>query len=160
VLGHQRLTLAVAGGALVLTVLLYVLIPKGLLPEQDTGLITGVVQADQNIAFPQMEQRTKQVAEALRRSGVTGVSAFIGAGSMNPTLNQGQLSIVLKERSQRDGLDEILPRLQKAVAGIPGVALYLKPVQDVTLDTRVAATEYQYSLSDVDSATVATRPRA
>ncbi|KAG1274364.1 hypothetical protein G6F65_010507 [Rhizopus arrhizus] len=158
VLGHQRLTLAVAGGALVLTVLLYVLIPKGLLPEQDTGLITGVVQADQNIAFPQMEQRTKQVAEALRQDpDVPGVSAFIGAGSMNPTLNQGQLSIVLKERSQRDGLDEILPRLQKAVAGIPGVALYLKPVQDVTLDTRVAATEYQYSLSDVDSATVATQ---
>ena len=85
------------------------------------------------------------------------MSAFIGAGSMNPTLNQGQLSIVLKERSQRDGLEQILPRLQKAVAGIPGVALYLKPVQDVTLDTRVAATEYQYSLSDVDSATVATQ---
>ena len=96
---------------------------QGLLPEQDTGLITGVVQADQNIAFPQMEQRTRQVAEALRQDpDVTGVSAFIGAGSMNPTLNQGQLSIVLKERSQRDGLEQILPRLQKAVAGIPGVA--------------------------------------
>ncbi len=106
VLGHQRLTLAVAGGALVLTVLLYVLIPKGLLPEQDTGLITGVVQADQNIAFPQMEQRTRQVAEALRQDpDVTGVSAFIGAGSMNPTLNQGQLSIVLKERGERAGLE-------------------------------------------------------
>ena len=153
VLDHQPLTLAVAAGALVLTVVLYMVIPKGLLPEQDTGLITGVVQADQNIAFPQMEQRTKAVAEALRKDpAVTGVSAFIGAGSMNPTLNQGQLSIVLKERGDRDGLDEILPRLQKAVAGIPGVALYLKPVQDVTLDTRVAATEYQYSLSDVDSA--------
>ncbi|MGE8249498.1 MAG: efflux RND transporter permease subunit, partial [Stenotrophomonas bentonitica] len=156
VLDHQPLTLAVAAGALVLTVVLYIVIPKGLLPEQDTGLITGVVQADQNIAFPQMEQRTKAVAEALRSDpAVTGVSAFIGAGTMNPTLNQGQLSIVLKERGDRDGLDEILPRLQKAVAGIPGVALYLKPVQDVTLDTRVAATEYQYSLSDVDSAQVA-----
>ena len=100
----------------------------------------------------------QQVAEALRQDpDVTGVSAFIGAGSMNPTLNQGQLSIVLKERGERDGLDKILPRLQKAVAGIPGVALYLKPVQDVTLDTRVAATEYQYSLSDVDPATVATQ---
>jgi len=137
-------------------VVLYIVIPKGLLPEQDTGLITGVVQADQNIAFPQMEQRTKAVAEALRSDpAVTGVAAFIGAGSMNPTLNQGQLSIVLKERGDRDGLEDILPRLQKAVAGIPGVALYLKPVQDVTLDTRVAATEYQYSLSDVDSAQVA-----
>ncbi|WP_369942628.1 efflux RND transporter permease subunit [Xanthomonas medicagonis] len=158
VLGHQKLTLLVALATMVLTVLLYVVIPKGLLPEQDTGLITGVVQADQNVAFPQMEQRTQAVAEALRRDpAVTGVAAFIGAGSMNPTLNQGQLSIVLKPRGDREGLDEVLPRLQKVVAGLPGVALYLKPVQDVTLDTRVAATEYQYSLSDVDSAELATQ---
>ncbi|WP_305806588.1 efflux RND transporter permease subunit [Stenotrophomonas sp. YIM B06876] len=158
VLLHQRTTLIVAAAAVVLTVLLYIVIPKGLLPEQDTGLITGVVQADQNIAFPQMEQRTRAVAEALRRDeAVTGVAAFIGAGSMNPTLNQGQLSIVLKTRGDRDGLDKILPRLQAAVKDIPGVALYLKPVQDVTLDTRVAATEYQYSLSDVDSAELATQ---
>ncbi|QQP97141.1 efflux RND transporter permease subunit [Lysobacter enzymogenes] len=156
VLARQALTLAVAAAAVALTVVLYIAIPKGLLPEQDTGLITGVVQADQSVAFPQMQQRTLAVAEALRHDpAVTGVSAFIGAGSMNPTLNQGQLSIVLKTRGDRDGLDEILPRLQKAAAGIPGVALYLKPVQDVTLDTRVAATEYQYSLSGVDAAQVA-----
>ncbi|WP_042816925.1 efflux RND transporter permease subunit, partial [Xanthomonas citri] len=142
VLAHQPLTLAVAIGAVALTVVLYVAIPKGLLPEQDTGLITGVVQADQNVAFPQMEQRTQAVAAALRKDpAVTGVAAFIGAGTMNPTLNQGQLSIVLKTRGDREGLDEVLPRLQNAVAGIPGVALFLKPVQDVTLDTRVGATE-------------------
>jgi multidrug efflux pump len=158
VLGHQPLTLAIALATMVLTVVLYVVIPKGLLPEQDTGLITGVVQADQNVAFPQMQQRTEAVAAALRKDpAVTGVAAFIGAGSMNPTLNQGQLSIVLKTRADRDGLDEVLPRLQQAVAGLPGVALYLKPVQDVTLDTRVAATEYQYSLSDVDNAELATQ---
>ncbi|MFC3658047.1 MMPL family transporter [Xanthomonas hyacinthi] len=158
VLGHQPLTLAIALATMVLTVVLYVVIPKGLLPEQDTGLITGVVQADQNVAFPQMQQRTEAVAAALRKDpAVTGVAAFIGAGSMNPTLNQGQLSIVLKTRTDRDGLDAVLPRLQKAVAGLPGVALSLKPVQDVTLDTRVAATEYQYSLSDVDSAELATQ---
>jgi multidrug efflux pump len=156
VLDHQRLTMLVAGAAVVLTVFLYIIIPKGLLPEQDTGLITGVVQADDNIAFPQMEDRTKAVAEALRKDpAVAGVAAFIGAGTINPTLNQGQLSIVLKDRGDRDGLDELLPRLQQAVAGIPGVALYLKPVQDVTLDSRVAATEYQYSLSDVNSAELA-----
>jgi len=158
VLAHQPLTLAIALATMVLTVVLYVVIPKGLLPEQDTGLITGVVQADQNVAFPQMQQRTQAVAEALRKDpAVTGVAAFIGAGSMNPTLNQGQLSIVLKPRGDRDSLEDVLPRLQKAVAGLPGVALYLKPVQDVTLDTRVAATEYQYSLSDVDSAELATQ---
>ncbi|MEY2117070.1 MULTISPECIES: efflux RND transporter permease subunit [Rhodanobacter] len=156
VLDHQRLTMLVAGAAVVLTVFLYIVIPKGLLPEQDTGLITGVVQADDNIAFPQMEDRTKAVAEALRKDpAVAGVAAFIGAGTINPTLNQGQLSIVLKDRGDRDGLDELLPRLQHAVAGIPGVALYLKPVQDVTLDSRVAATEYQYSLSAVKSSELA-----
>ncbi|WP_267225369.1 efflux RND transporter permease subunit [Dyella silvae] len=153
VLDHQRFTMLVAGATIVVTIFLYIVIPKGLLPEQDTGLVTGVVQADQNVAFPQMEQRTKAVAEALRRDkAVTGVAAFIGAGSINPTLNQGQLSIVLKDRGDRDGLDEVLARLQKEAADIPGVALYLKPVQDVTLDTRVSATEYQYSMSDVNSA--------
>ncbi|AGG90804.1 efflux RND transporter permease subunit [Rhodanobacter denitrificans] len=156
VLDHQRLTMLVAGAAVVLTVFLYIVIPKGLLPEQDTGLITGVVQADDNIAFPQMEDRTKAVAEALRKDpAVAGVAAFIGAGTINPTLNQGQLSIVLKDRGDRAGLDALLPRLQHAVAGIPGVALYLKPVQDVTLDSRVAATEYQYSLSAVKSSELA-----
>ncbi|MEW5834641.1 MAG: efflux RND transporter permease subunit [Pseudomonadota bacterium] len=152
VLGHQRLTILVATVTIVITVLLYIAIPKGLLPEQDTGLITGVVQADENIAFPQMEARTKAVADALRKNpAVSGVAAFIGAGSINPTLNQGQLSIVLKDRSDRDGLNKVLPSLQAAVANIPGVALYLKPVQDVTLDSRVSATEYQYSLSDVNA---------
>ncbi|TBR36208.1 MULTISPECIES: efflux RND transporter permease subunit [Dyella] len=152
VLDHQRFTLTVAAITVVFTVFLYIVIPKGLLPEQDTGLITGVVQADQNVAFPQMEQRTQAVANALRQDpAVSGVAAFIGAGSINPTLNQGQLSIVLKDRGDREGLDTIMPRLQNAVAQIPGVALYLKPVQDVTLDTRVAATEYQYSLSAVNS---------
>ena len=153
VLGHQRFTMLIAAAAVVLTVFLYIVIPKGLLPEQDTGLVTGVVQADQNVAFPQMEVRTKAVADALRRDkAVTGVAAFIGAGSINPTLNQGQLSIVLKDRGDRDGLDKVLARLQKEAAGIPGVALYLKPVQDVTLDSRVSATEYQYSMSDVNAA--------
>ena len=156
VLDHQRLTMLVAGAAVVLTVFLYIAIPKGLLPEQDTGLITGVVQADDNIAFPAMEQRTKAVAEALRKDpAVAGVAAFIGAGTINPTLNQGQLSIVLKDRGDRDGLDQLLPRLQQSVADIPGVALYLKPVQDVTLDSTVSATEYQYALSQVDSAELA-----
>src|SRR5690606_4392010 len=156
VLDHQRVTMLVAGVAVLLTVFLYIVIPKGLLPEQDTGLITGVVQADDNIAFPQMEERTKAVAEALRKDpAVEGVAAFIGAGTINPTLNQGRLSIVLQTRGDRDGLDKLLPRLQHSVAGIPGVALYLKPVQDVTLDSRVGATEYQYTLSDVNSVELA-----
>ncbi|MGA9422961.1 MAG: efflux RND transporter permease subunit, partial [Rhodanobacteraceae bacterium] len=151
ILAHQRLTMLVASFSVLLTVLLYIAIPKGLLPEQDTGLVTGVVQADDNIAFPAMEQRTKAVADAIRKDpAVAGVASFIGAGSINPTLNQGQLSIVLKDRGSRGGLDQVLPRLQNAVADVPGVALYLKPVQDITLDSHVAATEYQYALSDVN----------
>ena len=156
VLDHRKLMILVAFATVVVTVLLYITIPKGLLPEQDTGMITGVVEADQNVAFPAMEQRTRAVADALRKDpAVAGVAAFIGAGTINPTLNQGQLSIVLKERSQRDGLDKILPRLQHEVANIPGVALYLKPVQDVTLDSTVSATEYQYALSDTNSTELA-----
>ncbi|MDQ6647570.1 MAG: efflux RND transporter permease subunit, partial [Pseudomonadota bacterium] len=156
VLDHRPLTMLVAASAVVLTVFLYIVIPKGLLPEQDTGLITGVVQADDNVAFAQMELRTKAVADALRKDpDVAGVAAFIGAGTINPTLNQGQLSIVLKGRGDRDGLDKLLPRLQHAVGNIPGVALYLKPVQDVTLDSRVSATEYQYSMSEVNSVELA-----
>ncbi|NII11256.1 efflux RND transporter permease subunit [Oleiagrimonas sp. C23AA] len=152
VLEHRPLTMLVAAITLAVTILLYVAIPKGLLPEQDTGMITGVVQADDNIAFPAMEQRMKQVAAALRKDpAVAGVASFIGAGSINPTLNQGQLSIVLKDRGDRGSLDEILPHLQNDAAGIPGVALYLKPVQDITLDTQVSATEYQFAMSDVNS---------
>jgi multidrug efflux pump len=156
VLARQPLMLGVATVTVVVTIALYILIPKGLLPEQDTGLVTGVVQADQNIAFPAMEERTKAVAEALRAvPDVAGIAAFIGAGSINPTLNQGQLSIVLKPRSERGSLDRVVARLQNAVAHVPGVALYLKPVQDVALDTRVASSEYQYALSDVNAAELA-----
>ncbi|RUL64486.1 acriflavine resistance protein B [Dyella dinghuensis] len=152
VLDHQQLMILVAFVAIGVTIFLYIVIPKGLLPEQDTGLVTGVVQADQNVAFPQMEARTKAVADALQKDpNVAGIAAFIGAGSINPTLNQGQLSIVLKDRSKRGSLDDVVQSLQNDAANIPGVALYLKPVQDVTLDTRVAATEYQYSMSDVNS---------
>ncbi|MET0225851.1 MAG: efflux RND transporter permease subunit, partial [Dokdonella sp.] len=157
VLARQPLMLIVATITLIVTIALYIVIPKGLLPEQDTGLVTGVVQADQNIAFPAMEERTKAVAEALRQvPGVAGVAAFVGAGSINPTLNQGQLSIVLKSRGERGGLDMVLPKLQRAAAQIAGIALYLKPVQDVALDTRVAPTEYQYALSEVNSKELAT----
>ena len=153
VLAHPRATLGVAAGAVALTVVLYVAIPKGLLPDQDTGLVTAVVQADHTVAFEQMQQRTIAVAQALRKDpAVTGVAAFIGAGTLNPTLNQAQLSIVLADRGQRENVAKILPRLQEAAAGIPGVSLALKPVQDITLDTRVASTEYQFVLSDVDSA--------
>ncbi|MBN8728264.1 MAG: efflux RND transporter permease subunit [Xanthomonadales bacterium] len=153
VFAHQPLTMLIATGAIVLTVLLYIAIPKSLLPEQDTGLITAVVQADQNIAFEAMRERTGKLAEVLRRDpAVAGVAAFVGAGAINPTLSQGQISLVLEPRGERDGLEAVVDRLNRAAAAVPGIALYLKPVQDVTLDTRVSATEYQYALESVDGA--------
>ncbi|MES2405159.1 MAG: efflux RND transporter permease subunit [Pseudomonadota bacterium] len=151
VLVHRRTTMLVAAASVAVTVLLYAVIPKDLLPEQDTGLITGVVQADNDIAFPAMSRSTQAVTAALRKDpAIAGVAAFIGAGSINPTLNQGQVSIVLKPRGQRGSLDAVVASLQKDVAGIPGVELFLKPVQDITLDTTVAPTEYQYAISEVD----------
>ena len=151
VLAHRRTTILIAAASVAVTVLLYVVIPKDLLPEQDTGLITGVVQADSDIAFPAMERHIQAVTAALRRNpAVAGVASFAGAGAINPTLNQGQVSIVLKPRGERGGLDDVLTDLQRDVAGVPGVELFLKPVQDITLDTTVAPTEYQYALSEID----------
>ena len=153
VLDHQRTLMAVFGLSLAITVLLYAVIPKSLLPEQDTGLITGVVVADQSIAFPAMERRMQDVMAALRRDpDVAGVAGFVGIGDTNPTLNQGQISIVLTPSAERGSLVTILSRLQTASRDVPGIQLFLKPVQDVTLDTRVAATQYQYVLRSLDQA--------
>ena len=152
VLVHRRTTMLVAAASVAVTLLLYVTIPKDLLPEQDTGLITGVVQADSDVAFEAMARNTQAVMAALRRDpAVAGVAGFIGAGAINPTLNQGQVSIVLKPRGERGNLDQVVASLQHDVADIPGVELFLKPVQDITLDTTVAPTEYQYAISEVNS---------
>jgi multidrug efflux pump len=98
-----------------------------------------------------MERHIQAVTAALRRNpAVAGVASLAGAGAINPTLNQGQVSIVLKPRGERGGLDDVLADLQHDVAGVPGVELFLKPVQDITLDTTVAPTEYQYALSEID----------
>ena len=154
---HQRTIMGVFALSVAVTVFLYIVIPKSLLPEQDTGLITGVVQADPSIAFPSMERRMQTVMAALRRDPeVAGVAGFVGIGDTNPTLNQGQLSIVLTSRAERSSLASIVARLQRSAADVPGVALYLKPVQDVTLDTRVAATQYQYVLRSLDASTLDT----
>jgi multidrug efflux pump len=152
VLVHRRTTIMVAAASVAVTVLLYVVIPKDLLPEQDTGLITGVIQADSDIAFPAMAQHTQAVTAALRADpAVAGVAAFIGAGTINPTLNQGQVSIVLKPRGERGSLEDVVASLHQDVAHVPGVELFLKPVQDITLDTTVAPTEYQYAVSEVSA---------
>ncbi|MDU6411309.1 MAG: MdtB/MuxB family multidrug efflux RND transporter permease subunit [Yersiniaceae bacterium] len=148
VLGHPWLTLGVAISTLLLTALLYLLIPKGFFPVQDNGLIQGTLEAPQSVSFSSMATRQQQVAAILLRDpAVTGLTSFVGVDGTNATLNTGRLQITLKPLAERDDrVEAIIPRLQQAVAGVPGVRLYLQPVQDLTIDTQVNRTQYQFTL--------------
>jgi len=156
VLRHQFLTLMVAVATLILTIWLYVVIPKGLLPLQDTGLILGVTDANQSISFRAMVDRQRAVAERVRKDpDVLNVASFVGGGTVNPTVNTGRIYIALKPRDERAGVDEIIERLRKSVADVPGITLSMQAVQDVQIDTRVARTQYQYTLQDFDEVELA-----
>ena len=154
VLRHQLFTLLVAVGTLIGTIWLYILIPKGLLPQQDTGVIIGVTDAAQNISFQAMLARQRTVAEVVRRDpDVQSVASFVGAGSVNPTINTGRLTIVLKPRSQRhSNAEEIITRLREKTANLEGISLFTQAVQDLQLDSRVSRTQYQYVLQAADPA--------
>ncbi len=152
VMQRQFATLMVATATLALTIFLYIVIPKGLIPQQDTGVITGVTEADQSISFTAMVARSHALADVVSKDpDVQSVSAFVGAGTVNATLNTGRLSIVLKSRDQRhSSAQEIIDRLKPAVADVQGISLYLQPVQDLQIDSRVSRTQYQYVLQDTD----------
>ncbi len=157
VLAHQRFTLFVAIATLVLTVWMYLIIPKGLLPQQDTGLIIGVTDAEQSISFTGMASRQKAIAEIVQRDpDVVNVASFVGAGTVNATVNTGKLYIALKPRDRRkEGADEIIARLREATRNVPGITLSMQAVQDVQIDSRVSRTQYQYTLQDADEAELA-----
>jgi len=157
VLSHQRLTLLVALATLVVTVLLYIVIPKGLIPLQDTGVIIGVTEADQSISFTAMLDLQRRLADVVRRDAdVQSVSTFVGAGTLNPTLNTGRLTIVLKPREQRhSSMAAIIERLRGASAKVHDISLYMQPVQDLQIDSHVSRTQYQYVLQDSDGAELA-----
>jgi len=150
VMQRQFATLMVAIATLAATVMLYIVVPKGLIPEQDTGIITGVTEAAQSISFQSMLQRQRALSDLLRDDpDVQGISGFVGAGTVNPTLNTGRLSIVLKPREKRtSSLNEITQRLKARSQAIPGLTLYLQPVQDLQIDSHVSRTQYQYVLQD------------
>ena len=152
VLDRQAATLAVAVLTLALTVALYVAVPKGFFPVQDTGVIQGVSEAEQSISFPAMAERQQALArEILKDPAVESLSSFIGVDGVNPTLNTGRLLINLKPRSQRDAdASGVIRRLQSRVAQMPGITLYMQPVQDLTIEDRVSRTQYQFSLEDAD----------
>jgi hydrophobe/amphiphile efflux-1 (HAE1) family protein len=157
VLAHQPLTLAVAIATLAATLVLYGVTPKGLLPEQDTGLIIGVTDAAQNISFRAMAAHQRQVAAiVLQDPDVASVSSFVGTGTINATLNTGRLSINLKPRDRRKAsASEIISRLRDRMRNVEGIDLYMQAVQDLQIDSRVSRTQYQYILEDSDGAELA-----
>ncbi|MEQ9892649.1 MdtB/MuxB family multidrug efflux RND transporter permease subunit [Pectobacterium aroidearum] len=148
VLNHPWLTLSVALGTLLLTVLLYIWIPKGFFPIQDNGIIQGTVQAPQTVSFSNMADRQQRVASIIMKDpAVESVSSFIGVDGTNAALNSGRLQINLKPLSERsERIPEVISRLQQQTAQIPGIQLYLQPVQDLTIDTQISRTQYQFTL--------------
>jgi multidrug efflux pump len=152
VLRYQTFTLLVAVATLILTIVLYIFIPKGFFPVQDTGVIQGISQASQSISFDAMSQKQQELAKIiLKDPAVESLSSFIGADGINTTLNSGRISINLKPINQRVGASDVIRRLQQNLAQVHGMHLYMQPVQDITVDDRVSRTQYQYTLEDPDT---------
>jgi multidrug efflux pump len=152
VLRYQNTTLLVAVATLVLTVFLYIFIPKGFFPTQDTGVIQGISQAPQSISFDAMAKEQQELAAViLKDPAVESLSSFIGADGINTTLNSGRIEINLKPIEQRSlSAADVIRRLQKNLDQVQGIHLYMQPVQNITVDDRVTRTQYQYTLEDPD----------
>jgi multidrug efflux pump len=152
VLRFRTTTLLVTVATLVGTILLYIYVPKGFFPVQDTGVILGVSEGAQNISFAAMAQRQQELATViLKDSAVESLSSFIGIDGTNTTLNSGRIQINLKPLAQRKiSASDVIRRLQPEIAKIDGISLFLQPVQDLTVEDRVSRTQFQYSLEDVD----------
>ena len=152
VLDHQGLTLLVAAATLALTVFLYIVIPKGFFPVQDTGLIQGITEAPPSVSFAAMSERQQALAAALLKDkDVVSLSSFIGVDGTNATLNSGRMLINLRPRDERTTTaSDIIRRLQREVAGVGGITLYMQPVQDLTIDATVSRTQYQFVLEDAN----------
>jgi multidrug efflux pump subunit AcrB len=156
VFAHQRFILIIAIITLVATILLYIVVPKGLLPQQDTGVIVGVTDAAENISFKAMLQRVHAVSDIVRRDpDVASVSASVGAGTVNATINTARLYIVLKPHNQRANAEKIIERLRNATRDVEGVSLFMQAAQDLQIDARVSRTQFQYILQDADAAELA-----
>jgi len=156
VLAHQRFVLNVALLTLVATILLYVIVPKGLLPQQDTGVIVGVTDAAENISFKAMMERVHAVSEIVRQDpDVASVSASVGAGTVNATVNTARLYIVLKPDNQRANVEKVIERLRNATRNVEGISLFMQAAQDLQIDSRISRTQFQYILQDADAAELA-----
>ena len=152
VLRRQRATLIFMLATVVATIALYVIVPKGFLPLQDTGLITAVTEAGSDVSFTEMQRRQRQVEDLIRADpDVTGVVSVLGVSPLNATPNAGRMAIALKPRDDRKNLvGTIIARLQHAVAGIPGMTVYFQAAQDIQISTRSSRAQYQYTLVSTD----------
>jgi multidrug efflux pump len=157
VLRHRFITLLVTIGTLVGTILLFVVIPKGFFPVQDTGVILGISEAPETVSFTSMAQRQQQLVDILLKDpAVDNISSFIGVDGTNTTLNSGRIQINLKPLDVRKiSATEVIRRLQPQISGVEGIQLFLQPLQDLTVEDRVSRTEFQYSLEDPDQTELA-----
>jgi multidrug efflux pump len=153
VLKHQTATLIVTVATLAFTILLFIIVPKGFFPVQDTGVILGISDAPQTVSFPAMSQRQQALAQViLKDPAVDSLSSFIGIDGVNTTPNSGRIQINLKSRNQRkETASDIIRRLQPQLAQVEGITLYMQPVQDLTVEDRVSRTQFQYSLEAADA---------
>jgi multidrug efflux pump len=158
VLRFQTTTLLITAATLVLTLFLYVVVPKGFFPVQDTGVILGVSEGPENISFRAMDERQQALARViLKDPDVESLSSFIGVDGTNTTPNSGRIQINLKPRDERTATaSEIIRRLVPQVAAVQGITLYMQPVQDLTVEDRVSRTQFQYSMEDTDAKELAT----
>jgi multidrug efflux pump len=152
VLRHQTMTLLVTLATFALTVYLFLIVPKGFFPVQDTGVLLGITEAPQTISFAEMAQRQQTLAKTiLQDRDVESVSSFIGIDGTNSTMNSGRIQINLKDREQRKSSAlEVIQRLDPKVAKVDGIQCFLQPLQDLTVEDRVSRTQYQYSLEDAN----------
>ena len=153
VIRHEKLTLLVTLATVIATVWLYIVIPKGFLPQQDTGLIFAVMEGGQEVSFTEMKRLQGVVETAIRNDPeVTGVVSVIGVTPLNATPNAGRLAITLRSRDVRKTpVTAVVDRLQRAVAAVPGVVVYFQPVQDIQISTRMSRAQYQYTLTGTDT---------
>ena len=154
VLKHQQATLMVAIGTLVLTIVLYIVVPKGFFPIEDTGVIQGVSQAAQTVSFGAMVERQQELAKViLKDPAVESLSSFVGIDGSNTTINSGRMLVNLKPLGQRRvSIETVIARLTPELAKVDGITLFMQPVQDLTVEDRVSRTQYLYSLEDPNSA--------
>jgi len=153
VLKHQPTTLLVTAGTLVLTIFLYIIVPKGFFPVQDTGVILGISDAPQSVSFESLAQHQQALSKViLQDPDVQSLSSFIGVDGTNLTPNSGRIQINLKPRDERSAsASQIIERLQPKLAQVEGITLFMQPVQDLTVEDRVSRTQFQYTMEDADA---------